>query len=132
MQAKIGLCFLVVIGLCMPDVTFGIVLATADFNAGNTTGSVDGFTGTDGGGWIDAWQKLDWTQYGPVNDTGGVVTSGMSGYNPLYPGGGNYLSMHVEGAGARMGIGRTFDTGVTTTLLYPYTLEFSYRLDDGY
>jgi hypothetical protein len=99
--------------------------ATANFDDGNSSTQIDGFVGISGDGWADAWQKLNWYDMGPVNDYGYTLS-----YNPHYPSSGDYLYLHVEGEGGRMGVGRTCEE-VGKNPLQSYTIDFSYRLESG-
>ena len=100
----------------------------ADFNDGNTETAADGFVGAPGNGWTDRWMLPSWTAF--PTTTGTVITSGDENFNEVTSGGGNYLSVHFQDTAA-VGIGRDFGLGDLDASL-PYTIEFSYRVDDGF
>jgi hypothetical protein len=99
----------------------------ADFTAGNTTTSVDGYTGMAGNGWLGAWTA--------TVPSGGTTTfsNTVSSTTPLSAGG-NYLSANLNVAsGAAAGgysgtVARKFDTTVVSNSA-AYSLTFKVRLD---
>ena len=127
MKLKILLAILLAMGFSM-TASASVHEVVANFDDGNTDLAPDGFVGKIGSGWTDRWKLPMWTSY--PTTTGTVITPSDTGFNEVSSGGGNYLSVHLQDT-ATVGIGRDFtisDLDVTQ----PYTIEFSYRVDDGF
>jgi hypothetical protein len=122
MKFRLLLALLLVMGLSMPAFAeVGEVLAVAEFSEGNVDNVPDGYVGDLGSGWAAAWEEIGW-----VNGSATVETAGT----PLYTGGGNYLTYGTSNSGGKMGVARDY-SGPDFDPLSPYTITFSYRLDDG-
>lgn len=96
----------------------------ADFTAGNTTASVDGYAGKTGSGWTSAWTAS--TSYTSTNTV--ANTTQLNG-------GGNYLHIHQTRVGSQDGsTRRKFDSRVasgatSTTAIGAYQITFDFRVD---
>jgi hypothetical protein len=114
----------------------GMTNVSAHFNAGVSEVDVDGYIGTAGNGWANAWSP----------DTGGgatlnaqVMTSSDTGYSELKTGTGNYLKMTVtneidpnEPGKATGGVARDYarvdEPGIDWTK--EHTIQFTVRIDE--
>jgi len=119
-----ALCLLVV-GLTPGFVTAEVI---AEFTAGNSDTAVDGYPGTPGGGWADAWTPVT-TRCSFATTT---VAFGESGFDELGTGTGTYLDVAMTptssgktGAGS---VGRRYYDGIDLTK--PHVIEFKYRIDE--
>ncbi len=109
--------------LCAAPVSAAIV---ANFDAGVTTGAVDGYVGQAGSGWLTAWSKASQA----LDQDNMAVT--VLDTDPLQPGSGNYLSANYfqDRDGTRSGwVVRQIDQGVALGLQDTYVLDFLLRID---
>lgn len=96
----------------------------ANFDAGETTSEIDGYTGMTGGGWLTPWVANSQSQDPDVE----VLNT-----SPLQPGSGNYLNFVYEQIGAtgsRSGyVVRRFDQDIALGSQAAFQLDFLLRLD---
>lgn len=94
----------------------------ADFNDGNTTSEVDGWTGMAGDGWATAW--------GSALQNAGTFTGEVSNSNPL-AGGGNYLQLSIDNGSSLnwSQFHRQYENFGSIALNQPHEVSFLLRQD---
>lgn len=99
----------------------------AGFNDGETTSSVDGWTGLAGAGWAHSWQTN--------TATGASITPRVINTQPLAPGHGHYLSVISRNTSTELSrrtlIRRQYQGHGQVSMSEQHTVSFMFRIDSG-
>ena len=101
----------------------------ANFDAGNTSGAVDGYVGMAGDGWAGAWETA-LTLTGDPPEPVGEPTISVESVAELFPGGGNYLSFTAAET-SKAAVAREYaDISAGFDASVPHTISFKLRIDE--